>query len=98
MKPEGAMTMVLPPELERYVRTEVERGEYASDNEVVVAALQAWRERREAWFKSVDEGIARGLADIEAGRVHPAEEVFDELRAKYSAMAAKQKPGAKPRS
>ena len=29
------------------------------------------------------EGIRRGLEDIAAGRTRPAQEVFDELRAKY---------------
>lgn len=30
--------------------------------------------------------VEEGLADIEAGRVHPAEEVFAELRARIEAM------------
>lgn len=34
----------------------------------------------------IDVAIARGLADAEAGRVTPAEEVFDRLEAKYRTM------------
>ena len=32
---------------------------------------------------SADEGIRQGLEDVAAGRVRPAQEVFDELREKY---------------
>ncbi|MDR2212129.1 MAG: hypothetical protein LBE21_00685 [Pseudomonadales bacterium] len=34
----------------------------------------------------LDISIARGLADMKAGRVRPASEVFDRLEAKYTAM------------
>lgn len=34
----------------------------------------------------IDVAITRGLADAEAGRVTPAEAVFDRLEAKYRAM------------
>ena len=34
----------------------------------------------------INAAIARGLADAEAGRVTPAEEVFDRLEAKNRAM------------
>jgi predicted transcriptional regulator len=32
--------------------------------------------------------VAEGLADIEAGRVVEADEIFDRLEARYQAMAA----------
>ena len=32
----------------------------------------------------IHEAIRQGLADIEAGRYRPADEVMDELRAKYN--------------
>lgn len=35
----------------------------------------------------LDAAILRGLADGAAGRTHPADEVFDELEARYIAMA-----------
>jgi predicted transcriptional regulator len=35
----------------------------------------------------LDEAIERGLADIRAGRVWPAEEVLERLEAKYRKMA-----------
>lgn len=41
----------------------------------------------EARLAALDEAIARGLADVEAGRVSPADEVFARLKAKYRAAA-----------
>jgi predicted transcriptional regulator len=38
-------------------------------------------------LRLLDEALKRGLADIEAGRVVPADEVFDRLEAKYRKMA-----------
>jgi predicted transcriptional regulator len=36
--------------------------------------------------------LEQGIADSEAGRVKPAEEVFDRLLSKYRAMAVKSQP------
>ncbi len=36
---------------------------------------------------TLDAAIFRGIADGAAGRTTPAEEVFDELEARYMAMA-----------
>jgi antitoxin ParD1/3/4 len=40
----------------------------------------------------LDAAIARGLADAEAGRTRPMDEVFDRLVAKYSALMRKPPP------
>jgi len=37
-------------------------------------------------FARTDAAIARGLADAEAGRTSPAEDVFNRLEAKYREM------------
>jgi antitoxin ParD1/3/4 len=42
---------------------------------------------RESRLRELDESLARSLADVRAGRVTPAEEVFDTLPARYRAMA-----------
>ena len=42
---------------------------------------------REARLAALDASIARRIADAEAGRVHPADEVFERLKAKYREMA-----------
>jgi uncharacterized lipoprotein YehR (DUF1307 family) len=44
--------------------------------------------KSEDLLKALDEAIARGVADIDAGRKEPAAKVFDRLEAKYRAMAA----------
>ena len=45
------------------------------------------RERRLA---ALDSALAQALEDEAAGRVKPAQEVFDRLSAKYKAMARAQ--------
>lgn len=41
---------------------------------------------------ALDAAILRGLADGAAGRTTPADEVFDELKARYTAMAEARRP------
>jgi antitoxin ParD1/3/4 len=72
----------LTPDIESAIRRRVDSGAYQSDIEVIRAGLLAL-DRHEEDVKrrlaALDASIARGLADAEAGRVRPAEEVFDEL-------------------
>ncbi|MCQ1856414.1 type II toxin-antitoxin system ParD family antitoxin [Neorhizobium galegae] len=44
-------------------------------------------EGREKRLMVLDAALARGLADVEAGRFKPIEEVAARLKAKYAAMA-----------
>ena len=44
-------------------------------------------QEREAKLAALETAIARGIADGDAGRVKPADEVFDRLQAKYEGMA-----------
>jgi len=44
-------------------------------------------EERERHLAVIDAAIERGIADVEAGRVHDADAVFDELEARYARMA-----------
>jgi len=46
---------------------------------------------RETRLAALDASIARGLADVDAGNITPAEAVFDRLEAKYRAMDAGSK-------
>lgn len=64
----------------------VRNGRYASTQEVIKAGLRlvVWREQKRAEFEAA---IDRGLEDIKAGRVRDADEVFEELIAKYDSMA-----------
>jgi antitoxin ParD1/3/4 len=39
---------------------------------------------------ALDAALARGIADVKAGRVIPAEEVFARLEAKYRALTERK--------
>ena len=72
--------------LEDIVDGLVKKGRYNSKSEVLREGVRLVQER-EARLAELDRSIARGLADAKAGRGKPAEEVFDRLVAKYTAMA-----------
>jgi antitoxin ParD1/3/4 len=48
--------------------------------------LEAVAAKRDRLRAALDEAIERGRAAARAGKVTPAEEVFDRLEAKYRAM------------
>ncbi len=73
----------LTPDLELAIRRRLESGAYDSDLDVIRAGLEALErdeEEKARRLAAFDAAIARGIADADAGRVHPAEEVFRELR------------------
>jgi antitoxin ParD1/3/4 len=72
--------------LEMVVTQLVESGRYNSKSEVLREGVRLVEER-EKRLAALDAALARGLADVEAGRVRPAEEVFKELKEKYRRMA-----------
>jgi antitoxin ParD1/3/4 len=71
--------------LESFVSMMVESGRYNSKSEVLREGVRLVQER-ETKLAALDAAIARGLADVDAGRTSPAETVFDRLEAKYVAM------------
>ena len=78
----------LGKQLEAVVSKLVKSGRYNSKSEVLREGVRLIQER-EAKLAALDASIARGLADAEAGRTKPAEEVFARLERKYRAMARK---------
>jgi antitoxin ParD1/3/4 len=63
----------------------VKAGRYGSRSEILREGVRLV-EDREAKLAKVNAAILRGLADAEAGRVRPAEEVFAELKARFQGM------------
>ncbi|MGV3770996.1 MAG: type II toxin-antitoxin system ParD family antitoxin [Sphingobium phenoxybenzoativorans] len=75
----------LGQQLESFVSKMVESGRYNSKSEVLREGVRLVQDR-EARLAALDAAIARGLADVDAGRTQPADAVFDRLEAKYRAM------------
>ncbi len=76
----------LGEKLESFVTTLVQSGRYNSKSEVLREGIRLVQDR-ETRLQALDAAIARGIADADAGRTTPAEEVFERLSRKYRAMA-----------
>ena len=76
-------------QLETFVTSLVETGRYNSKSEVLREGIRLIQER-ESRLSVLDQALARGLADAEAGRVKPMSDVVTRLEAKYQAMRLAQ--------
>ena len=72
--------------LEAVVTQLVESGRFESKSEVLREGVRLV-EDREKRLAALDAALAKGLADVEAGRVKPLREVADRLLEKYQRMA-----------
>lgn len=72
------ITVTLEPEIEDFVREEVERGDFASASDYVEDLI---RQRRELELarQQLDAELQKGIDDIEAGRTMSLEEAFDSV-------------------
>jgi antitoxin ParD1/3/4 len=73
----------LTPDLDDAIQRRIASGRYASQSEVIRAALRVLErdeEERERKLAALDAAIARGIADAEAGRVMPLEDAFARIR------------------
>ena len=61
---------------EDFVHSQISAGRYRTANKVVHTALSLLKANETA-ITALDAKLAEGLADIEAGRVHDADDVFD---------------------
>lgn len=73
-------------QLEGYVSKLVASGRYNSKSEVLREGVRLVQER-ETKLAALDASIARGLADADAARTSPAEQVFGRLERKYRSIA-----------
>ena len=78
----------LGKQLEAYIQQLVEAGRYGSKSEVLREGIRLIQDR-ETRLAALDASIARGLADVEAGRTMPADGVFKRLEDKYRTPAEK---------
>jgi antitoxin ParD1/3/4 len=85
-----ASSVDLGRQLEAYVDMLVKVGRYNSKSEVLREGVRLVQER-EAPFAALDGALARGLADIEAGRVHDVEEVRTHLRERFRTRAKRKR-------
>lgn len=81
-----ASSVDLGRQLEKFVSSLVDSGRYNSKSEVLREGLRLLQEREQR-LKSLNRSLDRGLAAAKAGKVKPAEEVFDRLEVKYRQMA-----------
>ena len=76
------LSITLPPEIIRIIREKVDSGVYSSNSEVIREAMRGWIER-EKRLQTLDNAIARGIADADSGRVKTIEEVREGLRKNF---------------
>jgi antitoxin ParD1/3/4 len=72
----------LGPKLESFVAKLVESGRYNSKSEVLREGIRLIEER-EARMAVLDQALARGIVDEEAGRARPLADVVAGLERKY---------------
>jgi antitoxin ParD1/3/4 len=73
----------LTQEMEDAIARRLATGRYASDDDVIRAALlvlERHDEERARKLALLDDALSRGIADAEAGRVMPLEEAFARIR------------------
>ena len=86
-----AISAELGDVLEQAVNDLVATGRYNSKSEVLREGVRLVQER-EARFRELQVLIQEGEDDIAAGRVYPADEVFERVRKRIAEVADKKTP------
>ena len=77
------LTISVPDLVGKFIDYKIRTCGYGSVSEVIREAMRGWLERQRR-LAALDESIARGLADADAGRVQSVEEVRQELRERFA--------------
>lgn len=85
----AASNYSLPPDLQQFVQTQIERGDYSTTGEVVCAALTLLRERdqvRAIRLERLRADVRAGLDELDRGEGIPLdmEEIKQEVRGRFS--------------
>lgn len=73
------MSYQFPPELDQLVKRQLARGEYDSEDAVLIAAVRSLEQQQEELA-----AIREGIEDMEAGRVQSLRDFDREFREKKS--------------
>ncbi len=88
------LVLDLPAELVARLRSLVASGEFESESQAVEQLLKAAHvdddDLDESDLEEIRAAVAEGIADVDAGRLIPAEEVYAKLRAQIKAVAEKR--------
>jgi len=79
------MNVSLTPELEAFVETRVKSGFYTSASEVIREGLRLLAEQdslKQKRMALLDAEIDKGLASLQAGKLHSGQRAYDELVAR----------------
>ncbi len=79
----------LGPHFEAFIQSQLATGRYGNASEVIRDALRQMEER-EKQYAALDATLTKAIAEVEAGEFYDANEVFDELEARYAAMEKAQ--------
>ena len=88
-------SVALNDHFEEFIRKQVEKGRFNNASEVVRAGLRLLEDvetEREEKLRRLDEAIARGLAEAEAGLSVPLDEAMEELRERLGLPRTKRAP------
>lgn len=81
MRAERQVIISLESDLDAFVQSEVDRGNFSSDSDYVHQMLrQRFEQERQRRLTELDAALDRGIADADAGRVKPADQAFSDLR------------------
>ena len=81
MGAERQVTVTLESDLEAFVRSEVDRGEFSSSSDYIQQMLrQRFEQDRQRRLDELHTALDRGIADADAGRVKSVDATFADLR------------------